>query len=376
MSRTKLLIAAAAAVLAVGACAHGGTGPTGAVTAGASWLAGADVSALKRIEQAGGVFRDSGRTVDALTLLRSRGSNTFRLRLFLAPDGSEVQVNDLPYTIALAQRVKATGAKLLLDFHYSDTWADPGHQITPAAWAALGIDSLEQRVEDYTASVLAQFKTAGVLPELVQVGNEIDGGLLWPLGQIGIGGPGEAAAEVRFGRLLRAGVRGVRRATLPSDSVRVILQFSQGASAEKTQWFFDIVEAQGVTFDIIGLSYYPWWHGPLSELQRNLTATALRYDKDIVVVETSYPWRAGFTPGGTFMSAMTWPQSVAGQLQFTRDVAAAVAATPNGRGKGVIWWYAEAILVPQPLSIYGGGALALFSDSGTVLPAAAALQKP
>lgn len=376
MMRARLLLIAGIAASVATACATGGTGPSGAARGASEWFAGADVSALTRIEQAGGVFRDSGRVTDALAALRARGSNTFRLRLFLAPNNTEVQVNDLPYTIALAQRAKATGATLLLDFHYSDTWADPGHQITPAAWAALDIDSLEQRVEDYTASVLAQFKSAGVLPALVQVGNEIDGGLLWPLGQIGMGGAGEAAAEVRFGRLLRAGVRGVRRATGPSDSVRIVLQYSQGANTEKTQWFFDIVAAQGVAYDIIGFSYYPWWHGPLSELQRSLTATALRYDKDIIVVETSYPWRAGFAPGGTFASAMTWPVSVAGQLQFTRDVAAAVAATPNGHGKGVIWWYAEAIRVPQPLFIYGDGALALFSDSGTVLPAAAAMQKP
>ncbi len=113
---------------------------------------GADISALERIEQAGGVFRDSGRVEDAITILRAHGTNTFRLRIFVNPNDSDVQVNNLAYTLRMAARIKASGAKLLLDFHYSDTWADPGHQATPAIWVGLTFDSLARRVETYTGS--------------------------------------------------------------------------------------------------------------------------------------------------------------------------------------------------------------------------------
>ena len=171
---------------------------------------GGDISALERIEQAGGAFRDGARTGDAIAILRAHGANGFRLRIFVHPSGAEVQVNDLAYTLRMAKRVKAAGAKLLLDFHYSDTWADPGRQTIPAAWAKLGYDSLARQIEIYTADVIAQLKRAGALPDIVQVGNEIDHGMLWPVGAIGIAGADTLTGWEHFTGLLKAGVRGVR----------------------------------------------------------------------------------------------------------------------------------------------------------------------
>jgi arabinogalactan endo-1,4-beta-galactosidase len=159
-------------------------------------LVGADISSLERIEQAGGAFRNAGQAGDAIAILRAHGSTTFRLRVFVNPSQTGVEVNDLAYTIRLAVRVKSSGAKLLLDLHYSDTWADPGHQTTPAAWASFGLDSLEQRVENYTTEVVTELKQAGATPDIVQVGNEIDAGILWPLGQIGSGSDSLAQWEV------------------------------------------------------------------------------------------------------------------------------------------------------------------------------------
>ena len=187
-SGARGLAAATALVLWAGCGGHETTSST-VVPPVALALRGADVSALARIEQGGGVFRDSGRAGDALAILRSRGANLFRLRLFVSPNDSDVQVNDLAYTAAMAGRVKAAGAKLLLDIHYSDTWADPGHQTTPAAWSSLGFDSLEAEVERYTDSVVGVLKQAGALPDIVQVGNEIDGGMLWPLASCTRRGP-------------------------------------------------------------------------------------------------------------------------------------------------------------------------------------------
>lgn len=330
---------------------------------------GADVSALERIEQAGGVFRSGGTPGDAIAILRAHGSNIFRLRLFVNPNGQEVQVNDLPYTVRMATRVKAAGAKLLLDIHYSDTWADPGHQVTPAAWAGLDIDALEQQVEDYTDSVITQLKQAGALPDIVQIGNEVDWGMLWPLGELSSGSDSSAQWD-QFTRLLKAGIRGVQGALAPGDSVRIMLQYSQGGSSGGTQWFFDHIGAYGVPYDLIGLSYYPWWHGSLNGLKVNLNATAQRYGRDVMVVETSYPWRAGGWEGmASNRAAMTWPVSPAGQAMFVADVRDAVATVPGGQGAGVVWWYPESIVVPG-IFAWGGGSLALFNANGDLLPAA------
>lgn len=349
----------------------GGTPPTPS-----NVVTGADISALARIEQAGGVFKDGGRAGDAIAILHSRGAQEFRLRLFVNPNDSDVVVNDLPYTVALATRIKAAGARLELDIHYSDTWADPGHQTTPAAWASLGLDSLEQRVERYTDSVVAALKAAGALPAIVQVGNEIDAGMLWPLGQLYLQGADTLVAWTQFTGLLKAGIRGVRDALGPADTVRILLHYSQGGDAAGTQWFFDHMAAYGVPYDVIGLSYYPFWHGTLSDLAANLRATAQRYGKDIMVVETTYPWRSGGWESMVSTSAgMSYVISASGQEQFLSALVATVAATPGGHGAGVFWWYPEAVLVPG-LFIWGGGSLALFDSTGNVLPAASALTAP
>jgi len=373
LRRTILRATALAVVLAAGGCRSPSAQLPGEPAAAVPALRGADISALERIEQAGGVFRDGGQAGDAIAILRAHGSNLFRLRLFVNPDHTEVQVNDLDYTVRMAVRIKAAGAKLLLDLHYSDTWADPGRQTTPASWASLGIDSLERQVETYSADVIARLKQAGALPDIVQVGNEIDAGILWPLGRVG-GADDTPLQWSQFTRLLKAGIRGVRSVLGSGDSVRIMLHYSQGGSIGGTQWLFDRINANAVPYDLIGLSYYPWWHGPLSYLQANLRTTALTYGRDVMLVETTHPWRTGgWEAGATNLAAMTWGISPEGQAQFLRDVLSAVAAVPSGRGVGVVWWYPEAIAVPG-LFVWGGGSLALFDAGGNVLPAAAAFR--
>ena len=370
---TRVVWLAAPALLA--ACSLGkGPGPT-TPTSPALPYAGADISALTRIEQAGGVFRSNGTAGDAVQILHAQGMNTFRLRIFVNPPDTDVVVNDLPYTLHMAARIKAAGAKFILDFHYSDTWADPGHQATPAAWAPLGIDSLEAQVERYTAGVIAALKAQGTLPDIVQIGNEIDGGFLWPLGQIT--GTGDTLTQwTQFTDLLKAGIQGVHDSLGPADTVRIMLHYSQGGSTGGTQWFFDHMGAYGVPYDLMGLSYYPWWHGALGSLQANLDAAALRYGKSIIVVETSYPWRAGGWESmvvDTF--AMAWPATTLGQAQYVAQVATVLAGVPGKRGQGLLWWYPEAIPVTG-LYVYGGGSLALFDSTGNVLPAATELHGP
>ncbi len=332
--------------------------------------AGADVSALAAFEGAGAHYRD-GTIAGALPALHARGSTLFRLRLFVAPLGTGIEVNDLPYTIALAQRIKATGAGLLLDIHYSDTWADPAHQAIPAAWAGLTLDSLEQVVEAYTTAVLRAMDSAGVRPDIVQVGNEIDSGFLWPLGHVG-GSDDTPAQWAQFGRLLAAGIRGVRAATPPGDTIRVLLHYSGGGNPPGIDWFFGHVAQLELDYDLIGLSWYPWWHGSLSALRAGLATAANHYGRDVMVVETAYPWRHGaWEQMIVDSSALAWPMTRAGQARFLADLVAAVRATPGGRGAGVLWWHPEAIPAPG-LFVWGDGALALFDSTGALLPAARA----
>ena len=367
--RASRLAGVALSLALLAACGGSPTETTPQVLVTDAMFLGADISALERIEQAGGVFRNAGQAGDAIAILRAQGVNGFRLRLFVDPNHSEVQVNDLDYTVRMAARIQASGARFLLDFHYSDTWADPSHQTVPASWAALGLDSLERRVETYSADVMTRLRAAGALPDIVQVGNEIDAGFLWPLGQLSYGSDSLASWE-RFTRLLKAGIRGVRGALGPADSVQVLLHYSQGADGGGTQWFFDHVVRYGVPFDLIGLSYYPWWHGMPAYLRLNLTATATRYGRGVMVVETTYPWRAGgWESWATNPAWMAWPVSPQGQAQYLREVLDMVAEVPGGRGAGVVWWYPEAIQVPG-LFVWGGGSLSLFDAGGNVLPAA------
>ncbi len=356
-----------ACLLLLLACASGATDSSGS-NPPAHVLVGADVSALERIEQAGGVFKHGDTPGDALAILRQAGAGLFRLRIFVQPDGSEVQVNDLAYTLRMASRVKATGAQLLLDLHYSDTWADPGHQATPAGWDTVSIDTLERQVEDYTASVMTALRDQGTLPRIVQVGNEIDGGMLWPLGRVG-GAYDTPVQWGRLARLLKAGIRGVKSVVTPADSVRIMLHFSGGGSTAGTAWFMDHLRAERVDFDILGLSYYPWWHGTLAQLKANLNTVASGYSIPVMVVETQYPWRVGGWENGiTHPDAMHWPVTSAGQAAFLDDVLKTVATVQGGRGLGVVWWYPESIAVNN-LFVYGGGSLALFGPGGDALPA-------
>jgi arabinogalactan endo-1,4-beta-galactosidase len=325
----------------------------------AEFLAGGDISALPKLESLGAVYRDGGKAGDALGIMRAHGCNCFRVRLFVQPTLREVVVQDVPYALALGRRIKAAGASLLLDLHYSDTWADPQKQAKPAAWTNLTFDALERQVESYTAGVVRQFKEAGCLPEVIQIGNEITPGFLWPDGKLGAG----EESWNRCAALLRAGVRGAKKPLAPQDRMQVMLHLDCGGSAERTRWFFDHVRDRGVSFDWIGLSYYPWWHGGMDKLRANLAQAAARYGKPIMVVETAYPWRQHEEKKN-----MDWPMTPEGQARFTRELVAAVRAAPNGLGRGVLWWYPESVRT-SGLTVWKGGDVALFDAQGNALPA-------
>ena len=331
-------------------------------------MIGSDLSALPALEGLGATYTDSLGRRDAVRILRDAGHATVRLRLFVDPTGDDVVVNDLPYTLALAARARAAGASVLLDFHYSDTWADPGRQTVPAAWRTLPLEALEAEVERYTADVMAQFRARGLLPRWVQLGNEIDGGLLWPHGRLG---DGSATPRAGFGRLLRAAVRGVRQVVASPDTTAVLLHWSQGGDVAGARWFVAQLDAERVAFDGLALSYYPWWHGSLASLRTTIDAIGEERGVDVFVVETAYPWRPDWVAPAGATGPLAFERSPAGQQAFARALMATVAATR--RGAGVLWWYPEAVPVPGR-TVWAGGALALFDASGRLLPAAGAFR--
>ena len=353
------LVAAALCLIAVSAFAAGDSASVRAP------LYGGDISMLPRFEELGAVYRDDGKPGDAIRIMMSRGCTCFRLRLFVDPAMEDAVIQDLPYTVKLARRIKEEGAAFLLDIHYSDTWADPGRQSKPAAWQDLDFPDLAARVESYTAGVMKTLKDEGSLPDIVQIGNEITPGFLWPEGKIG----SEEGGWSRFALLLKAAIRGARQPLRPGDGVRIMIHIDTGGSAARTAWFFRNAQKYGVEYDLIGLSYYPWWHGGVADLEDNLWKTAEEFRKGIVVVETAYPWREDVEG-----AEMAWPQTPQGQKKFLEDVVRAVGSTPHGLGMGVFWWYPEAIPV-EGLDVWKGGSAALFDAGGDALPAMDAFRK-
>lgn len=359
------------------------------VTRRSPFLLGADLSALAQIERRGAVFRDaSGVPGDAIELFARHGWNCIRLRIFVNPNGRGGVVNSLEYTRALARRMKAAGATFILDFHYSDTWADPQHQVKPAAWKDLNFDALEKQVEQYTADVLKDLKAHDVWPEIVQVGNEITGGTLWPdaqvrvplsnvkvfEGEVRVIEPPQPYDDVqqwnRLTRIIKAGIRGVRAASDAAHQSRILIHIDCGGDWPVTRWFFDHLLEHGVEYDIIGQSYYPQWHGTLENVRDTLRLTAERYQKDILMVETAYPWKNAAQ--WESKKNMAWPISPAGQRQFLADLIEAVRHTPEGRGMGVVWWHPESVQT-NGNRVWNGGAMAIFDDRGRVLPAMSVL---
>ena len=197
------------------------------------------------------MFKENGRPVDVLAMLREHHYNWVRLRVFHDPSAHPDQLpNDLSYTLALARRAKAAGFNLLLDLHYSDTWADPGKQTTPAAWGELSHAQLVEQVYSYTRDTMAAFAGAGAMPQMVQVGNEITYGMLWPDGKL----PGHWD---NFTDLLKAGIRCIETGRGSEPMPRIMIHIDRSGDYDGALEFFDNLIARHVSFDVMGLSYYP-----------------------------------------------------------------------------------------------------------------------
>jgi len=307
---------------------------------------GADVSFLGAAEKQGIVFRDHGTPRPGLEILKNHGYNWIRLRLFHSPTDLP---NNLDYTIALAKEAKKQGFKFLLDYHYADSWADPGKQPIPAAWQGMNHQQLVEAVFSYTRDTTAAFREAGVLPDMVQIGNEVIHGMLWPDGKL-------PENWDNFAQLIYAGVNGVDAGRGNSVRPKFMIHIDRGADWKSTKEFFDRLNAYEIPYDIIGQSYYPWWHGSLNDLRKNLEFMAREYHKPIIVVETAYNWK----PGNYTRKAAPFLESAEGQRQFLEELNQVVRQTPDGLGAGIFWWEPA---VEGPLAIRG-----YFDDQHNALP--------
>jgi arabinogalactan endo-1,4-beta-galactosidase len=341
-------------------------------TEAAEFIKGADISFLQEIEEQGGVFKEDGTDKDLLDVLKDHGFNYARLRIWHTPEHGYCGLDS---TLIMAARIKSKDLGLLLDFHYSDTWADPGKQYKPGAWQGIGFDALKDSVFEYTRLVVSRLKNQNTLPDMVQIGNEITCGILWDTGRVcgRFDTPGRWAS---LGNLIARGIEGVRAALGPGDSVSIMIHIDRGADFDGSIWFFDNLLAQGIDFDIIGLSYYPWWHGTMDRVESNLDTLARRYRKDIVVVETAYPWTLDWYDHvhnlvglpGQLLPAYT--ATVEGQGAFLADLMDIISGTPSCRGRGIFYWAPEYISTVRMGSPWEN--LALFDFEGNLLSSVAA----
>lgn len=360
------------------------------------FIKGMDISTLKELEGLGAIYYNNGQEKDLLEILKSYDVNAVRLRLWNDPYSEEgipygAGTNDIETTIFLAKRVKQVGMQLLLDFHYSDFWADPGKQTIPKAWRGFSDKELASAVFEFTKNTLITMRENGVLPEMVQIGNELTNGLLWP--------NGEKPKYDTIATFINAGIRGVRAV---SENLPIMLHLDNGGNMKLYEdWFDHYIERmeKGLNFDYIGLSYYPFWHGTMKMLSDNMNMLAKRYGKELIVCETSMGFtmedyeqyekqspetRKGMATKPSLIENLEFQMTKEGQCQFIKTLIEMINAVPEKKGRGYFYW--EPAWIPIPGASWANEASlayireegpmgnewanqALFDYSGNALPA-------
>ena len=351
------------------------------------FIMGADVSMLKQIEISGGKYYVNGIEEDCLKILKDHGVNWIRLRIWNDPTDENGEYlgggnNDLEKTVEIATRAKSLGHKVLLDFHYSDWWADPGKQNMPKVWVGLDSEELNQAIYDYTAEVIQALVKARAMPDMVQIGNEINSGMLWPAGQTVTQGGEKVGGYDGLADLLKSAIQAVRdndpKNDNPRKRTRIIIHLADGGNNDLYHTVFDALTERNVDFDVIGLSYYSYWHGPMEQFIRNMNDISVRYQKDVVVAEAAYAYSLddadgyGNLFGGDAQISGGYKATVQGQSTALRDVIAAVSQVPDNRGLGIFYWE------PDWFAIEGAGwktgegnawdNQAMFDSNGNALP--------
>ncbi len=283
---------------------------------------GADISWLPQMEASGYKFyNEKGKPEDCLKILKNYGINTIRLRTFVNPNENRASGHcSKDETIDLAKRAKKEGMRVMIDFHYSDSWADPSKQRKPQAWEGLNFEQLKKTLYDYTFDVMKALKKAGVNPEWVQVGNEIPSGMIYPEG-----------STDNWSQLVQLINQGYDAIKAVSPKTKVILHIDQGNNNARFRWWFDNATKYGAKYDVIGMSYYPYWlegHPDytlsIDDLGKNLKDMASRYGKDVMVVEV----------GGE-------DDKIQNTYNMLKAVIEKVKEVPHNQGLGVIYWEPE-----------------------------------
>jgi arabinogalactan endo-1,4-beta-galactosidase len=343
------------------------TTPTSPIAANA-WYGGADLSFLPTIQQAGTQFYDSTGAKPALAIFKEYGCNLVRVRLWYNP--ADVH-SSLTEVLAFCQSIQQAGMQILLDFHMSDTWADPGHQATPAAWSGLSLGVLEDSVSAYTQRVIGLLIAQNTPPAIVQVGNEINSGILWPTGLIN---SNSDPNWPNFAALIKSGIAGVKAADT-GNKIAIMLHYAEVDGAAS---FFTNMNQNNVPYDIIGLSYYPWWSEPdFNYISGQLDQLAANFNKRIFIAETAYPWTLGWndntnnTIGDSSQLMPGYPSTPQGQLQYLQQLKSIVAGLPNNQGLGFCYWEPDWVAYLGPTATNGSDweNLTFFDFTNKVLPA-------
>jgi arabinogalactan endo-1,4-beta-galactosidase len=324
-------------IIFLAACSKKNSGGTGGINppppgADTPIFKGADVSWLTQMESQGIKFYNAaGTSTDCMQLLQSLGINSIRLRAWVNPAGGWNGTADL---VTKAVRAHKLGMRVMIDFHYSDTWADPGHQTKPAAWASLSFNSLVDTVYGYTLAVLDTLKANGVVPSWVQVGNETNDGMLWPEGRASVN-------MANFAALVNAGYRAVKAV---NDSIRVIVHISNGYDNSLFRWMFDGLKTNGAQYDIIGMSLYPStsnWQSYDQSCAVNMADMVSRYGKQVMISEVGMP-----------------ADQASVCESFLSDLQSKTKAVAGGNGLGVFYWE------PECYNNWQGYGLGAFDVSG------------
>lgn len=340
------------------------------------FIKGMDLSTLVELERCGVKYYDEGKEMDILDIMKKYDVDTIRIRLWNDPwsetgESYGAGENDLPTSLEIAKRVTEAGFGVLLNFHYSDFWADPGKQFKPKAWASYGVEELEQAVYDFTLETMHTFLENGVNITMVQVGNELSNGLLWPEGKVPnydnvakfVSAGIRAVRKVDAERLVGE-ISGVCEACAKLDKIQVVIHLDNGGWNGLYREWFDHYITRGEDFDIIGLSYYPFWHGSLQALDDNMNDIAVRYGKDLIVAEVSMGHtmedykdyeklsdeeRKGYATRPALVEKIEYPMTKQGQYDFMEDFLNRISHVKDGKGKGFFYWE------PGWIPVHGSG---------------------
>lgn len=303
---------------------------------------GADISWTPQMEATGYEFyNEKGEKDDVLKILKSKGIDAIRLRVFVNPNDDKGSGHcSKEETVAFAKRLKSLGFRIMIDFHYSDSWADPAKQYKPKAWENLNFEDLKKAVYNHTYDVLLALKKEKITPEWVQVGNEIPNGILWP--------DGHSKNFKNLGELLNKGYDAVKAI---NKKIKVIVHIDEGNNTEKITWFYKNIAEQNVKYDVIGLSYYPYWikkdwTETIQDLQKNMNYLTKTYNKEVMVVEV----------GGEDTQVENTYKLLEATIKAVRNV-------PNKKGTGVFYWE------PQGAKSWSGYALSAWLENGRPSPA-------